>query len=120
MVALATVLATALTGCDAVQEASDSVSQATDKVSICAEAVRLAGFQPDLSNPEQAAKDAQKASEDLARLAGQTADTTLQDALNGMSEKIGELNPANIDPAGVARWADEKATMVNTLARACG
>jgi hypothetical protein len=112
-------LALLLAGCDTVQEASDSVGRATDKASICVEALKLAGFSPDLADPEQAAKDAQKTAEDLNRLANQTADTTLRDALTDMSNKVGELNPGNLKPSDVTRWAGEKVATVDALTRAC-
>jgi hypothetical protein len=119
-ISLVVMLAWGLTSCDAVQEGADTVGQATDKASICVDALRLAGFTPDLSNPQQAADDAQRTADDLAKLAEQAPDATLRDALTGMSDQVGELNPANITPAGVADWTEEKLTMLDTLRRACG
>jgi hypothetical protein len=108
-----------LAGCDSVNDAANTVGAATDKASICVEALKLAGFYPDLGNPEQAAKDAKKTSEDLARLADQAADTTLRQALTDMSRKVGELGPGDIQPSKVTSWAAEKVNTVDTLTRAC-
>ncbi|HEV2779888.1 MAG TPA: bacteriophage spanin2 family protein, partial [Actinophytocola sp.] len=108
-----------LAGCDAVRDATDAAGQATDKASICVDALRLAGFSPDLSDPEQAVKDAQKTSEDLARLAGQTPDEALRTALTDMSRKVGELGPDDMNPASITRWADEKVNTLDALTRAC-
>lgn len=116
---MAALLAATLLGCDTVQEAGDSLNQATDKASICVEALRLAGFYPDVANPEQAAKDAQKTAEDLEQLASQTPDEALRQALNDMSDKVGELGPGSIDPARVTSWAAEKADALNALTSAC-
>ncbi len=113
------VLATALTGCDSVKEATNSASNAADKAGICVEAVRLAGFNPDASNPEKTAQDAEKTATDLTALAEKTADTSLKDALNGMSAKVNELSTATISPATVTAWAKEKVSAVDTLSQAC-
>jgi hypothetical protein len=118
-VVIGATLACGLTACDAAREASDAVGQATDKASICVEALRLAGFTPDVSNPEQAVEDAKKTSEELAQLAGQTPDEALKQALNDMSSKVGELGPEDMNPANVARWAQDKVNTVDTLTRAC-
>lgn len=119
-VSLVVALVTGLASCDAVQEGANTVGQAADKASICADALRLAGFTPDLSNPQQAAEDADRTADELTKLAEQTPDAALRDALNGMSNQIGELVPANITPADVADWTEEKLTMLDTLRRACG
>ncbi|MGQ0837627.1 bacteriophage spanin2 family protein [Actinokineospora sp.] len=121
---LATVLAAAalvggLTGCESVREATSAANAATDQASICLEAVKLAGFYPDLSNPEQAAKDAEQTAADLSTLAEKAADTTLRQALTDMSEKVGELGPGNLDPSNVARWANDKVSAVDALSQAC-
>jgi hypothetical protein len=117
--ALAVVLTVGLAGCDSVREASDTVGQASDKVSICTQAVRLAGFVPDVANPQQAAEEAGDKAEELRRLADQAADKTLEDALNGMADKVGELRAQDISAAKVAAWATEKAEAVDALTRAC-
>jgi len=119
VVVLTAVLAAGLTGCDRVREASDTVGTASDKVSICAEAIRLAGFTPDVSNPERAAQEAKDKAEDLRRLAGQTPDKALQGALNDMANKVGELRAQDITAPKVAAWATEKATTLKALTRAC-
>ncbi|CRK59888.1 hypothetical protein [Alloactinosynnema sp. L-07] len=121
---LATILAAAvltagLTACQQVREATSAADAATDKASICLEAVRLAGFYPDVSNPDQAVKDAEKTAQELSALAEKTGDTTLKDAINGVSDKIGALGPGSIDPANVAAWAKEKVGAVNALSQAC-
>lgn len=108
-----------LAGCEAAREATDAAGQATDKASICVEALRLAGFNPDAANPQKAAEEARQTSEELERLANEAADTTLRDALNGMSQKIGELGPEDVNPANLERWADEKVSRFETLTRAC-
>jgi hypothetical protein len=117
---VAAVLAAALlAACDTVNDAANTVGAVTDKASICVDALKLAGFYPDLGNPEQAVKDAKKTSEDLARLADQAADTTLRQALNDMSRKVGELGPGSIKPSTVTRWAADKVNTVDALTRAC-
>jgi hypothetical protein len=118
-ISLVVTLASGLVACDSVQEGANTVGQATDKAAICVDALRLAGYTPDLSNPQQAADDAKRTADDLAQLAEQAPEAALRDALTGMSNQIGELNPANITPAGVADWTEEKLTMLDTLRRAC-
>lgn len=119
MAVLVFTLAWGVAACDSVRQASDNVIQATDQASICAEALRLAGFTPDVSNPEKAAQEAQRTSEDLSKLAEQAPDATLREALTDLSNQMGQLRPAELDPASVATWAQEKVVMVNTLSRAC-
>jgi hypothetical protein len=106
-------------GCDAAREATDTANRATDKASICIEALRLAGFNPDPSDPQKAAEEARQTSEELSDLANRAADTTLRDALNGMSQKIGELGPEDINPANLVTWADQKVERFDALTRAC-
>lgn len=95
------------------------VSGAADKASICVDALKLAGFTPNLSDPAKAAADAERTSRELSELADKAADTTLRDALEGMADKVGELDVRDLDPSTATRWAQEKATTLDTLTRAC-
>ena len=69
---LAMGLAAAVSGCEAVQQASDTanqVGQAADKAQLCIEALKLAGFTPDATDPQKALEETQKKAEELnARL----------------------------------------------------
>ena len=121
---LATILGAAaltavLAGCDQVSDAVGSADAAADKASICIDAVKLAGFYPDLSNPEQAVKDAENTAKKLSDLAERAGDKTLKEALSDMSGKVAELTPSTLDPANVATWAKEKAGALNALTQAC-
>ncbi|MBC6451604.1 bacteriophage spanin2 family protein [Actinokineospora xionganensis] len=119
IILVAAALTGGLTACDAVREATSAADSATDKASVCLDAAKLAGFYPDLSNPEQAVKDAEKTAADLQALAEKTGDATLKDALADMSAKVGELGPNSIDPASVTQWAKEKVGAANALTQAC-
>lgn len=121
---LATVLCAAalvggLSACDSVRQATDAASAATDKTSICIEALQLANFTPSSQDVEQTASDAKRRSDELQALADKAADTTLRDALSGMSAKVSELDVGNLDPATVADWTREKVSAFNTLTQAC-
>lgn len=120
---LATTLAAAallacLSACESVQQATSSANAAADKATLCLEAVRLAGFNPDASNPQKAAEEAQRTADELKGLAEKAGDTTLQTALNDMATKVQEL-PRNLDPAAMATWTQEKLATADTLSRAC-
>lgn len=95
------------------------VSDAADKASICVDALKLAGFTPNLSDPVKTAADAERTSRELSELADKAADTTLRDALEGMADKVGELDVRDLDPSEATRWAKEKVTTLDTLTRAC-
>ncbi|WP_165401412.1 bacteriophage spanin2 family protein [Herbihabitans rhizosphaerae] len=114
VVALGFLVLVAVSGCDAASEASNAVSGAVDKGSVCVDALKLAGFEPDLSNPEKAAEEAKKRSEELGNLAQKTADTTVKDALNDMATKVGEFKPSN-----AVQWSKDKVERLDTLRRAC-
>ncbi len=115
----ATALLGGLTACQSVREATSAASSATDKASICLEALQLANFSPSSQNVEQTAEEAKKTADDLTALAGKTADTTLQDALNGMATKVNELSVPDLSPQNVASWAQSKLDAVNALTQAC-
>lgn len=94
--------------------ACDAVQEATDKASICVDALQIAGFTPN-TDPKKAVSEAKEASEKLEKLANQTPDESLKEALNGMSTTIGEFSPGN-----AAEWTKNKASQLNALTRACG
>ncbi|WP_424189657.1 bacteriophage spanin2 family protein [Actinokineospora sp. G85] len=108
-----------LSACDSVQQATDAAVNATDKASICVEALRLANFTPNEQDVEQTASDARRRADELRSLADRAADTTLRDALTGMSDKVSELDVGNLSASSVLSWTSDKVAALNALAKAC-
>ena len=115
MLPLASLLTIGLSGCDAMNTASDTL----DKAEVCTKALQAAGFNPDLSNPDQTVKDAQRRAEDLRDLAGQTTDADVKRELNEMADQFGELGPEDLSPTGSVAWAQQKVDHFNQLQAAC-
>ncbi|WP_447004405.1 bacteriophage spanin2 family protein [Saccharothrix isguenensis] len=112
----------AATGCEAVQQASDTanqVGQAADKATLCIEALKLANFTPDSTDPQKALEETQKKAEELNALAAKAGDTTLQDAITGVSDKMSNVTLEDLNPANAAAWAQEKLDTVAKLSNAC-
>jgi hypothetical protein len=112
-----------MSGCDAVQGASDaanSVNDTANKVQLCLEAVRLAGFNPDLSNPQQAVEDAHKKADELSKLAEKSGDTTVKQAIEGLSNSMSKVTVSDLSPQSAANWLQEKTDQLNALNTACG
>ncbi|MCE7000525.1 bacteriophage spanin2 family protein [Saccharothrix sp. S26] len=115
-------LAAAVSGCEAVQQASDTanqVGQAADKAQLCVEALKLAGFTPDATDPQKALEETQKKAEELNALAAKAGDTTLQDAITGVSDTMSQVTLEDLNPANIAAWSQEKLDRVAKLSNAC-
>lgn len=108
-------LALALSGCDALNTASETL----DKAEVCTQALQAAGFEPDLSNPDQTIADAKQRSEELRDLANKTTDAEVKQELNEMADKLGQLGPEDLDPATSVAWAQDKLETYNRLQAAC-
>ncbi|NUT93834.1 MAG: bacteriophage spanin2 family protein [Saccharothrix sp.] len=120
---LALGLVGAVSGCEAVQQAQDtanSVGQAADKAQLCLEALSLAGFTPSAADPQKAVEETQAKAKELEALAAKAGDATLKDAINGVSDSMGQLSAADLDPAKLAEWTSKKLETVNKLSQACG
>ena len=109
-------LVVALAGCDALNTASNTL----DKAEVCTKAISAAGYTPDVSNPTKSVADAQQRADELRSLAGQTDDADLQRELRAMADQMGSLKTSDVNPSGVASWAQRKLDQLNALQRACG
>lgn len=119
---LAVGLAAAVSGCEAVQQASDTaneVGQAADKAQLCIEALKLAGFTPDAADPQKAVEETQQKAKELEDLAAKAGDTTLKDAINGVSDTMGNVTLDDLNPSNIAAWSQEKLDRVAKLSNAC-
>ncbi|MEU5691205.1 bacteriophage spanin2 family protein [Actinosynnema sp. NPDC020468] len=122
-IVLALGLVGAVSGCEAVQQASDTanqVGQAADKATLCIDALKLAGFTPDATDPAKAVEETKKKAEELDALANKAADTTLRDAIQGVSDKMSKVTLDDLSPASIATWTQAKLDTVSTLSNACG
>jgi hypothetical protein len=108
-------LALGLSACDTVNSASDTI----DKAEVCTKALQAAGFNPDLSNPEQTVKDAQQRAQELRDLSNQTTDAEVKSELNKMADQLGQLGPDDLTPSGLTTWAQQKLDTYNQLQAAC-
>ncbi|MFD1148205.1 bacteriophage spanin2 family protein [Saccharothrix hoggarensis] len=119
---LALGLVGAVSGCEAVQQASDTanqVNQAADKATLCIEALKLAGFTPDTADPQKAMEETQKKAQELNDLAAKAGDTTLKDAITGVSDTMSNVTVQDLDPSNFAAWSQEKLDQVAKLSNAC-
>ncbi|MFE2750689.1 bacteriophage spanin2 family protein [Actinosynnema sp. NPDC059335] len=119
---LAVGLAAAVSGCEAVQQASDTanqVGQAADKAQLCIEALKLAGFTPDAADPQKAVEETQQKAKELEDLAAKAGDTTLKDAITGVSDTMGNVTLDDLNPSNIAAWSQEKLDRVAKLSNAC-
>ena len=120
---LALGLVGAVSGCEAVQQASDTanqVGQAADKATLCIEALKLAGFTPDATDPQKALEETQKKAQELNDLAAKAGDTTLQSAITGVSDTMSKVTLEDLNPANIATWSQAKLDQVAKLTTACG
>lgn len=112
----------AASGCEAVQqagEAANQVSGAADKATLCIEALKLAGFTPDATDPHRALEETQKKAEELNDLAAKAGDTTLQNAITGVSDTMSKVTLDDLNPANIAEWSQQKLDQVAQLSSAC-
>ncbi|MDQ2582428.1 bacteriophage spanin2 family protein [Saccharothrix yanglingensis] len=120
---LALGLVGAATGCEAVQEAQNTanqVGQAADKAQLCIDALRIAGFTPDATDPQKAVEETQQKAKELEELAAKTGDTTLKDAITGVSTTMSQVTLEDLNPSGIAEWSQQKLDQVAALSSACG
>ncbi len=120
---LALGLAGAASGCGAVQQASDAADQANqtiDKVKLCTEALALAGFTPNTADPQKALEETQAKADELGKLAEKAGDTTLKDAITGVSSTMANVTLTDFDPSKLADWTQQKLDQVAKLSSACG
>ncbi|ACU40289.1 bacteriophage spanin2 family protein [Actinosynnema pretiosum subsp. pretiosum] len=111
-----------LSACESVQQANEAVndaSQALDKVTLCTEALALAGFTPDATDPQKALEETQKKAEELGALADKSADTTLREAIEGVSTTMEQVTLQDLSPSSIAEWSQEKLDRVARLTSAC-
>lgn len=104
-----------LTGCDALNSASDTL----DRAEVCTKALQAAGFNPDLSNPDQSVQDAQQRAQELRDLAAQTTDAEVKRELNELADQFNQLGPDDLTPSGSAAWAQQKLETYNQLQASC-
>ncbi|MFD0199454.1 MULTISPECIES: bacteriophage spanin2 family protein [Saccharothrix] len=119
---LAMGLAAAVSGCEAVQQASDTanqVGQAADKAQLCIDALQLAGFTPNTADPQKALEETQQKAQELNDLAAKAGDATLKDAITGVSDTMSNVTIQDLDPTNFATWAKEKSDQVVKLTSAC-
>ena len=119
---LALGLVGAASGCEAVQQASDTANQvgnAADKAQLCVEALQLAGFTPNSADPQKAVEESQAKAEELNKLAEKAGDTTLKDAITGVSDTMSQVTLSDLDPARFAEWSQKKLDQVQKLSNAC-
>ena len=119
---LAMGLAAAVSGCEAVQQASDTanqVGQAADKAQLCIDALKLAGFTPDATDPQKALEETQKKAQELNDLAAKAGDATLKDAITGVSDTMSNVTVDDLNPANIATWSQQKLDQVAKLSNAC-
>ncbi|WP_189224250.1 bacteriophage spanin2 family protein [Saccharothrix coeruleofusca] len=112
----------AVSGCEAVQQASDTanqVGQAADKAQLCVQALQLAGYTPDTANPQAALEETQKKAQELNDLAAKAGDTTLKDAIQGVSTTMSQVTLQDLDPQSLATWTQQKLDQVAKLSQAC-
>ncbi|WP_433265582.1 bacteriophage spanin2 family protein [Actinosynnema sp. CS-041913] len=120
---LALGLVGAVSGCGAVQQANDTANQvgaAADKAQLCVEALSLAGFTPNVSDPQKALDETQAKAEELNKLAEKAGDATLKDAINGVSDTMSNVTLNDLDPTRLADWTQKKVDQVAKLSAACG
>jgi hypothetical protein len=113
----------AVSGCEAVQQAQDSanaVGQAADKAQLCVDALKLAGFTPDVSNPQAALDETQRKADELNKLAEKAGDTTLKQAIEGVATKMDQVTLSDLNPQSIAGWTQAKLDAVAALSKACG
>ncbi|GAB2980944.1 bacteriophage spanin2 family protein [Saccharothrix stipae] len=119
---LAMGLAAAVSGCEAVQQASDTanqVGQAADKAQVCIDALQLANFVPDSTDPQKALEETQKKAQELNDLAAKAGDATVKDAITGMSDTMSKVTLEDLNPANAAAWTQAKLDQVAKLSKAC-
>ncbi|QFZ23365.1 bacteriophage spanin2 family protein [Saccharothrix syringae] len=119
---LALGLVGAVSGCEAVQEAQDTanqVGQAADKAQLCLDALKLAGFTPDATDPQKAVEETKQKAQELNDLAAKAGDTTLKEAIDGVSTSMQQVTPDDLSPANIAAWSQEKLDRVAKLSNAC-
>jgi hypothetical protein len=119
---LALGLAAAVSGCEAVQQASDTANQvgaAADKAQLCIDALKLAGFTPDATDPQKALEETQQKAQELNDLAAKAGDATLKDAITGVSDTMGKVTLEDLNPSNIASWSQEKLDQVAKLSNAC-
>ncbi|MEU4446627.1 bacteriophage spanin2 family protein [Actinosynnema sp. NPDC050801] len=119
---LAMGLAAAVSGCEAVQQASDTanqVGQAADKAQVCIDALQLANFAPDSTDPQKALEETQKKAQELNDLAAKAGDATVKDAITGMSDTMSKVTLEDLNPANAAAWTQQKLDQAAKLSKAC-
>ncbi|MBW4716087.1 bacteriophage spanin2 family protein [Saccharothrix obliqua] len=120
---LALGLVGAVSGCEAVQEASNAANQASqgiDKAKLCVDALALAGFTPSAADPQKAVDETKAKAEELSKLAEKAGDTTLRDAITGVSDSMSKVTLSDLDPTKFADWTQQKLDQVAKLSAACG
>ena len=115
LLALLAAAALALTGCDTLNTASDTL----DRAEVCTKALQAAGFNPDVSNPDQAVQDAQQRAQELRDLANQTTDAEVKRELNELADQFNQLGPEDLTPSGSVAWAQQKLETYNQLQASC-
>jgi len=101
--------------CDTINTASDTLG----KAEVCTKALQAAGFNPDVTNPEQTVKDAQQRAQELRDLANQTTDAQVKSELNKVADQLGQLGPEDLTPTGLTTWAQQQLNTYNQLHAAC-
>jgi hypothetical protein len=104
-----------VSACDAINTASDTLG----KAEACTKALQAAGFNPDLSNPDQAVADAQQRAQELRDVANQTTDADVKRELNETADQFSQLGPEDLTPTGSVAWTQRKLDQFNQLQAAC-
>lgn len=102
-------------GCEQLNDAANT----WDKASLCVKALKAADFVPNVADPAQTARDAAAASQELSTLADKAQDATLRDALTAMSDKVGDLNTADLTAGQMQAFIDQKVNLYQSLSSAC-
>ncbi|OLR93606.1 bacteriophage spanin2 family protein [Actinokineospora bangkokensis] len=108
-----------LSACGSLQEAADTATQVNQSLTtaqVCLDAVNAVDFTPDV-DPQQALEQTQNAAEKLSGLAGQAADTTVNEAIDRLAATLDSVTLDDL--ASPVDWLRQKTDQANALLQAC-
>ncbi|MGW5051266.1 bacteriophage spanin2 family protein [Actinokineospora sp. NPDC004072] len=108
-----------LTGCADLQQAADTVNaadRALTTAQVCVEAIGAIDFIPS-TDPQTAVDQSRAAAAELSTLAGQAADTTLAQAIEGVAGMLAEVTLDDFTAPLV--WVQERTSQAAGVLNAC-
>ncbi|SFD63094.1 hypothetical protein SAMN04487819_101423 [Actinopolyspora alba] len=106
-------------GVENAQQGIESAQRGIETAQNCAKATGLVNFVPNFSDQQQLREQASSKAEEIGKLAEQTSDQALSDALRDVQRSMRQVSSGEVTIENSAEWTQHKLRQTETVLRIC-